>query len=196
MKCKYCQAENQNDAKFCYSCGKPLEEDLDWWKALGMVPVSQYSFKPSYASMFFMVITITPITLLSLLCFGIFMGDIISSGHNDKSENAIIPIIGAILIAILYNIFKNKVFVNKIRKKRKELLDTDFIQSYNEDERYVIIARGNRTCHKYGLFDVKKIRLIIPPIYEELNWIQKNKMLSAIKNGVKLMIDINGNEYK
>lgn len=198
MRCYYCNTENQNDAKFCRSCGKPFPvEDVDWWKSLKMIPVSQYCFRPSLTSVFFMVITITPILLLSLLCFVIFMGDIITSGHNDKVENAFVPIIGAILIVVLYNWFKNKVLVNKVRKSRKELLDTDFIQTYNnKDETFVFIARGNSTCHKFGLFDLKKVRLIIPPLYEELKWAEKDKMLSAIKNGVKMMIDINGNEFK
>lgn len=198
MRCKYCKTENLIGSKFCRSCGKPLpNEDVDWWKDIEMIPVSQYYFKPSYTSAFFMVITIIPVLMLSLLCFVIFMADIISSGHNDKPENFFVPIIGAIVIYILYYIFKNKVFVNKIRKNRNELYDTDFIQACNnKDDRYVLIARGDSACHKFGLFDIKEIRLIIPPLYEELKWQKKNKMLTAIKNGVKILVDINGNEFK
>lgn len=28
MICKYCKKENDADAKFCFSCGKPMEEEI------------------------------------------------------------------------------------------------------------------------------------------------------------------------
>lgn len=85
---------------------------------------------------------------------------------------------------------------NHLRRMREELLDTDFIQTYQrKNVRYAIVARGTSRDRKYGIFNVRSIQLVIPFIYDKLEWIDKDETLIAILQGKKLVIDVKGNEF-
>ena len=111
--------------------------------------------------------------------------------------NGFVSLCGLITLFALFPIFKSKVFPNKVRRNRKELIDNDYIENYDSRTiHYVIIARGTAHSHLFGLFDVQSIKMQLPFEYTELKWTEKGKLLSAIKDGKKFIIDINGNKYE
>jgi len=199
MRCYYCNIENPNDAQFCRSCGKPLvTHDVAWWKEYNMVPVAFFKLLPSNG----MSVIIYPLLLISVvfvgLSFFILVYEVFAGGIMEAIPFVIGYFgIGIAVFAMVYPLAGKKAFVNFTRRKRKELLDSDFIERYNtRNDHYVFVARGNSQTHKFGLFDVQSIRLQLAFDYDELKWIEKGKLLSASKNGEKIIIDINGNIYK
>lgn len=169
----------------------------NWWNHYNLFPVGTYSFKRSKTCTILLFLLLIPLFLLFLTGFikcvgGVFEGEGFCDG---VSENVLLgSLIGIILV---FSCCKNYVFVNRLRKKRKELYDNDYIEDYtSRDIRYAIFARGNKSTHKFGLFNVIDMRIHISPMYEELRWIEKGKLLKAIKDGEIITIDINGNQYQ
>ena len=140
--------------------------------------------------------------LLIILFFTLVSGTLIFEGaFYDRYIEDVAPGIGFLIVVIIvsslvYRLAKNKVFVNRTRKKRG-LRDNDYIQKYDSrDVHYVLFARGTSESHKFGLFDVQNIRIKLSPIYDELTWLDKGKLLNALKDGNRIVIDINGNDYQ
>ncbi len=99
-------------------------------------------------------------------------------------------------LSSIYFLLRNKTHANRMRRKRKELLDTDYIEAYQKRSlHYVFVARGSANDHRFGLFDVQKIRMQLPFEYEELSWSTKGKLLSAKKDGKYFSLDLNGNIF-
>lgn len=99
-------------------------------------------------------------------------------------------------LSLSYFLLRNKAYANRMRKKRKELLDTDYIEAYQKRScHYVFVARGSASNHKFGLFDVQKIRMKLPFDYDDLSWSARDKLLSAKKDGTFFFIDLNGNIF-
>ena len=76
------------------------------------------------------------------------------------------------------------------------MLDSDFIEKNSYDKRYAIFARGDKNNHKFGLFDTKRVKIILYPKYESLSWEEYEQMLKAVIDGRAILIDIKGNEYE
>lgn len=200
MKCAYCNIDNKPDAQFCRSCGRPLTtHNKAWWKEHNMEPVGTYKLKQSsWASLFcaIMLLIILFFTFISggLIIEGAFFRDYVLIEEVAAGTGVLIAVI--IVSSLVYRLAKNKVFVNRTRKKRG-LRDNDYIQKYDSrDVHYVLFARGTSESHKFGLFDVQNIRMKLSPIYEELTWLDKGKLLNALKDGNRIVIDINGNDYQ
>ena len=143
-----------------------LSSSIIWWKAEGMQPVSMSPLQQSF-----------------------LLGNPIFSWP--------LRIIVVILIVIPIGFkLRHNLFPNFVRKKRKELLDTDFIQDYSRRQlKYVIIARGSSKERKYGVFNVRNIKQVIPYSYDKLEWLDKDKTLLAVKDGKEMVIDVKGNEF-
>ena len=78
----------------------------------------------------------------------------------------------------------------KMAQLRKE---ADYIQSYKSSaEKFVFILKDD----KFGVYDVKKFKVRIPPIYDELSWKEQKRLLYATQGGRRYVIDIYGNELK
>lgn len=76
------------------------------------------------------------------------------------------------------------------------MLDSDFIERNSYDKRYAIFARGVKNNHKFGLFDTKRVKIILYPKYDSLSWEEYEQMLKATIDGKEILIDIKGNEYE
>ena len=173
----------------------------EWWKEYNMRPVRLFRITYAKENIFGFIGI-----LYIFLCFGI-MALIGVSLKNTLHENGLddilfftcmgILIIGEIVI--FYKVFE----INKIRKKREELLDSDYIEVNKGyfGKRYLFCARGTGNSHKFGVFDTLKIKLCIPMIYDNLEWVkpeigQKRGLLKGVLNGQPITFDLDGNKYE
>ena len=108
----------------------------------------------------------------------------------------IVDIIGILFLYYGMRFFSIFCFRNYLRKRRKELLDSDFIERNSCDKRYAIFARGDKNNHKFGLFDTKRVKMVLNPKYDSLSWEGNEQMLIATIDGKAILIDIKGNEYE
>lgn len=198
MICPNCKTQNVEGAQFCRSCGTSLTSATKWWEQYGMVPVSTFKLLPSVIGS----ILIWPFLIFSVLISflgiaGLFIEGISTGDSFAITIGCIYVISGITIFIIAYSIARSKIFVNSTRKKRKELLDSDYIEYHkSRSVHHVIVARGTAHSHLFGLFDVQSIKMKLPFEYNELKWTEKGKLLSAIKDGKKFIIDINGNKYE
>lgn len=203
MICPNCKTDNYEGATYCRSCGIPLfTYKKTWWQEHNMEPVGTHKFKRSaWATCVFFLICI-------ILAYFSFMGIVViclSIGAIFRGESYawLGPILGIIILCVIFLVSKflyrsigYKVFINN-NKQKMGLLNTDYIQKYDErKERFVFFARGNSETHKFGLFDVQKLQIKLLPVYNKLTWLEKGKLLSALKDGESSVIDINGKIYK
>lgn len=163
-----------------------------WWKEYNMRPVrlSPTMIHP-YAFIFFLI--------YYTLAFGI----IATIGHyfpfNKNFDNPWFMLTAFILGVSFIAFFikaKRKLWFFDVRKKRQELLDDDY-REYHPNVRYVLVARGTASSHKFGLFDSWAVKLCIPIIYDELKWMKKEKgrLLHGVIDGNSVVVDVNGNQY-
>ena len=212
IQCSRCKTWNNRNAEFCVNCDERLTAFTgEWWKNYNMQPVRLAKLKlPKLRGITYDVIkTLIAVFLLvylSAAVAGIFLVllPIIFDYKNVCYEMwYVIPSVFISLafgILLLYLWFKHVVVHNLapnwLRKRRKELLDDDFIENYFDRKvHYVFIARGTGTDHKFGLFDVQKIKVTVPFAYDSLKWQELGKTLLAVKDGVPMIIDVNGNKY-
>lgn len=192
MICPNCKTQNIEGAQFCRSCGTSLTGATKWWEQYGMVPVFFSNFRPSLLYVFCFVILLLPLIAISF-----FFSVIFFTSPNGQLEIFLCFCGSLLLHLILYLFAKKFIFVNNYRKRKKELLDTDFIEKeHSRQSCFTIVARGSDQSHLFGLFDVKSIKMQLPFEYTELKWTEKGKLLSATKDGQKFIIDINGNKYE
>ncbi len=67
----------------------------------------------------------------------------------------------------------------------------DYIQySKNWRGRYLFIVKDNQ----FGLYDLRKLRIQIPTVYDQLWWQTEGAVLMGIKDGRNVLLDIYGHE--
>ena len=136
-KCSKCQCANDDEAKYCRQCGNVFST-LPWWKELDMIPVRDYKLKNSKPSRIFCYLLSIP-CLLFVIGFVSFWSQIIFHRLVERSTRIVIsPILGVLFgLIFLYFYFKNfskYCFRNHLRKRRKELLDSDFIEAEKDTQ--------------------------------------------------------------
>ena len=197
-KCSKCQCANDDEAKYCRQCGNVFST-LPWWKELDMIPVRDYKLKNSKPSRIFCYLLSIP-CLLFVIGFVSFWSQIIFHGLVERSTRIVIsPILGVLFgLIFMYFYFKNfskYCFRNHLRKRRKELLDSDFIEA-EKDTQYSIFSRGTKDRHMFGLFDNKKVKVILTPKYESLHRDENGNYLRATLQGKEYLVDLKGNTYE
>ncbi len=194
-----------------------------WWSKKNMMPVKLYSLKADYFKSTLLILA--SIIILSGLIYCIYQGITSWITMTEIKKNFYSPLRAkyglpysdkllvlvyvyiAIVIALLWignkllkyikKVFETEVFVDKYRRSKNELLDTDFIQQYDSrDEHFVFFGRGTEEEHKFGLFDVKEISIKLKPVYDDIQWHQKGYLLKVLKKGEWNIIDLQGNIYK
>ena len=194
-KCSKCQCANDDDAKYCRKCGFEFTS-MPWWKRIGFIPVRDFKIKNSLT---FQILSVLWLPYLVMLAAGINNFFYYLSYHNFRIWEIMVTIVDIIGILFLYygmRFFSRFCFRNHLRKRRKELLDSDFIERNSYDKRYAIFARGDKNNHKFGLFDTKRVKIILYPKYDSLSWEENDQMLKATIDGKVILIDIKGNEYE
>lgn len=212
IQCPECHIWNSNDNSFCEKCGARLHPFVgEWWKDYNMSPVRLTKFKLPwggyYLYAFSLIISIIIIFYLSVGICGLFLEifpgifgyhDLRYEGWNIAISVLISLAFGLSLLFFWFKYFLSIRFApNWFRKQKRELLDDDYIENYkSRKDHYVLIARGNGSSHKFGIFDVQKINVCVPMKYDELKWSEKGKLLNGILNGYPVVIDVNGNNYQ
>ena len=194
-KCSKCQCANDDEAKYCRKCGFEFTS-MPWWKRIGFIPVRDFKIKNSIFGQIFCYALWIP-CLIGLLGF-------ISNVIFDGGANTILAIfdiiscvlVGSVFLFFYLRYFSKFCFRNHLRKRRKELLDSDFIERNSCDKRYAIFARGDKNNNKFGLFDTKRVKMVLNPKYDSLSWEGNEQMLIATIDGKAILIDIKGNEYE
>lgn len=181
---------NKPITQAAYTLEEKSKYDTNWWENYDMVPVRFFKgFNPS----------ILDILICIILLFVSF--DFLAVLFIESKSIQPLPVFGIIVTFLVLNLIsyyraKCYIFHNYRRKKKKELLDSDYISNGSYKGRYHVVARNNRTSHCYGLYDKRNAKLLMPFIYNDLKWSTKNKgMLHAVKDGIKMTLDINGNSY-
>lgn len=161
-----------------------------WWKEEGLVPVSTWNFfgkDVTIGRRFVLYIFIIALAF----DIGGFMGIGVSSLWEAPQLEGLDTLILIIIfsLSVLY-LFRHLSTPNYLVKRRKELSQKDFIEVYNtRSVKYAIVSRGNADNHKYGLYDVKKLRLHIPFKYDKMQWDESRKTLRVEENGQSFIID-------
>ena len=194
-KCSKCQCANDDEAKYCRKCGFEFTS-MPWWKRIGFIPVRDFKIKNSLT---FQILSVLWLPYLVILAASIGKYSYFLFNYNNGPMEIGVLIVDIIGILFLYygmRFFSIFCFRNYLRKRRKELLDSDFIERNSCDKRYAIFARGDKNNHKFGLFDTKRVKIILYPKYDSLSWEENDQMLKATIDGKVILIDIKGNEYE
>ena len=84
-----------------------------------------------------------------------------------------------------------KAFPQNKRQRKRNAQDMDYIQSPEKRRaRYLFIVKDNQ----FGLYDLRKLRIQIPAVYDQLWWQTEGAVLMGIKNGRNVLLDIYGHE--
>lgn len=194
-KCSKCQCANDDEAKYCRKCGF-LFTSMPWWKQIGFIPVRNFKIKNSLT---FQILSVLWLPYLVILAASIGKYSYFLFNYNNGPMEIGVLIVDIIGILFLYygmRFFSIFCFRNYLRKRRKELLDSDFIERNSCDKRYAIFARGDKNNNKFGLFDTKRVKMVLNPKYDSLSWEGNEQMLIATIDGKAILIDIKGNEYE
>ena len=196
MICPDCKTENVEGAQFCRLCGTSLVGATKWWEYYGMVPVSIFRLSPSVIGSILIWPFLIFSGLFSVIVAVATVNNILHKYYSNILYECVFIFGGISVFIVAYSIARSKIFVNSTRKKRKELMDFDYIEYHkSRSVHYVIVARGTAHSHLFGLFDVQSIRIQLPFDFTELTWVERGKLLSATKDGQKFIIDVNGNKY-
>lgn len=191
-KCRKCQCVNDDEAKYCRKCGFVFSS-LPWWKEFGFMPVRNFKLKNNLVFQIFSVLWLPYLVMLTG-GIGNFFYHLLYDSYFDPW--VLMDIIGLLFLYYGMRFFSRFCFRNYLRKRRKELLDSDFRERNSYDKRYAIFARGDKNSHKFGLFDTKRVKTVLYPKYDSLSWEDNEQMLKAIIDGKAILIDIKGNEYE
>ena len=194
-KCSKCQCANDDEAKYCRKCGFEFTS-MPWWKRIGFIPVRDFKIKNSLT---FQILSVLWLPYLVILADSIGKYSYFLFNYNNGPMEIGVLIVDIIGILFLYygmRFFSIFCFRNYLRKRRKELLDSDFIERNSCDKRYAIFARGDKNSHKFGLFDTKRVKMVLNPKYDSLSWEGNEQLLIATIDGKAILIDIKGNEYE
>ena len=213
IQCSNCKTWNNRNAEFCFNCGERLTAFAgDWWKSNNMRPVRLAKLRKEkrgtavadYLLSLFVTIVLFYLSVGVAFLFYEVVPYICGYGEERYELWNLIPstivavIFGLSLLWFWFRYFlSSKLAPNWLRKRKKELLDDDFIENYDDRRvHYVFVARGTGTDHKFGLFDVQKIKLTVPFEYDSLKWQEQGETLLAVKDGIPMIIDVNGNKYQ
>lgn len=187
-----------------------------WWTRENMVPVSTWDFfakgkgkRIKISSLLLIVMLFVGYCLAMAIIefircneihFGHFLGHYDSYFHYfDLNSEAyfiawFIPI--CILLILIYR-FRFYFMPNRYVKRKQELLQTDFIEKYGDlEEKFAIVARGDAQKRKYGVFNVKKLRLVVPFKYDSMRWNEKGKTLIVHQGNERFVIDTQDNVFR
>ena len=182
-KCSKCQCANDDEAKYCRKCGFEFTS-MPWWKRIGFIPVRDFKIKNSIFGQIFCYALLIPCSSgLSGIYHVIFYPSSISRALLEISMIVSCVLVGSVFSFFYLRYFSKFCFRNNLRKRRKEMLDSDFIERNSYDKRYAIFARGDKNNHKFGLFDTKRVKIILYPKYESLSWEEYEQMLKAVIDG-------------
>lgn len=184
----------------------PFPINIPWWKAEGLTPVSIWNIwgkDKKYPLLKFLLcfcIIAILIYIISVMAgSGVYY---LISSRETENDRTICAICAGIFVFLLlsYIIFyiTRPLFIpNILIKRRKELLQIDFIEEYDtRNEKYAIVARGTSGYRKYGLFDVKKLRLVVPFKYDRMQWDEPRKTLKVEIGSERFIIDTKDNEFQ
>ena len=188
---------------------QPQEPDM-WWKNEKMTPVSTWDF---FKKKWFLPAWIVwPCIIFSSLILGFLIWLLTSlsiSGIFELSGGLLnhgylgdiyIPgwlgfIITVAVFLILFYMFRKLLIPNFVVKSSKELVPTDYIEVYKRGSKFAIVARGFGSNRKYGLFNLKSLRMAIPFGYDHMQWVNA-KMLKVQFQNNQFFIDIKGNIFR
>lgn len=189
MKCRYCNEENLDGAKFCRVCGKPFEEReltiRDRFPEYSFEPTSVTKIKGSPWWMVLVVINCIAL-LFFLFCT---IGNLLYGISHEHSEDMVVGAIMLIPDVIFF------VILRKIYSKTKAVdvsSQYDYIQGGKASNLYRFVIKDS----KFGVINVKTKKSQIPCEYEYLQWKSVNRILLATRDGSTFEIDILGNRLK
>ena len=172
----------------------------NWWEEEGLVPISTWNFSGkegrSRKSINFYILIVFIIFIGYCLGVGVWYG-LWAIFRED-----VIPWIGYWTTIVSYcslmlYLLRNYYNPNIVIKRRKELLQTDFVEIYEtRNIKYAIVARGDLSNRIYGLLDVEKLRMIIPFKYDRMKWTKSHQTLNVELNNQSFTIDPKENIFK
>ena len=187
IKCKSCNADNIDEARYCRKCGKIIE------KASGPTQQPQFEQKAENIINLYPDYGFQPVSLVKIpVKFGVFKWRIISFllgifffviGIN----TGVVPL-GFMGLGFLA-LFLILILCIKTKPLKQEI--AEYIQKKGSPIRF-IVKDG-----KFGLYDVKKHKIAVQPEYDNLRCKQGEKFIYlALKEGKQFEIDVNGNVLK
>lgn len=188
MKCRKCGAENPDDARYCRACGEALAggNAMERLADYHFVPVSIAQLRGvpkarlAWRLLFPFLLVVTFFFVNALIWMA--LAHIFGWGAGLLCLVLIVKKGG-----LLDRSFPNRFKAAQLRK------EADYIQSYKSSaEKFVFILKDD----KFGVYDVEKFKVQIPPIYDELSWKEQKRLLYAAQGGRRYVIDIYGNELK
>ena len=168
-----------------------------WWNKEGLVPVSTQKFERDFGSWFLLILLLT---LCGLSVW--FLGYIILQfwwwrNYNLLVNNQLEIMLGIVtIVSSWFVISKTRLMPNRYVKRKKELEQTDFIEHNYDDWKFAIVAHGDAKSRKYGLFDAKKLRLLVPFRYDSMKWNERDKTLVVKLDNEKFVIDTKDNQFR
>lgn len=192
VRCKYCNADNINEARYCRKCGKIIDKELEPAKQpyfgdniennINLYP--DYQFQPVSLvkipvksaihvwRFIFLLIAIASLAMTSYL-----------SGNKGDQRWFIALFFASALIFILLLIC--------IRRKPLKRAKADYIQKKGSPVR-LIVKDG-----KFGIYNVKNHKIVVEPQYDILRVKDGAKYIyTALKDGKQFEIDVHGNILK
>lgn len=182
---KYHRADNENLTRELTQKKELANNTISyWWKEYNMEPVglvmSKFVFRLNIAIL---------ISFLIPIVFGVgFINNVYKSGWEDDDFLGLGLIILYCWLPLWPLLYKKKVI--------KNLHMIDCIEKPSFGVKYRFVISGTSYSHKFGLFSSNMDKIIVLPIYDSLKWREDGKFLDAVLDGVPMIVDINGNEYK
>ncbi|MCQ2289372.1 MAG: serine/threonine protein kinase [Muribaculaceae bacterium] len=162
-----------------------------WWTKEELVPVSVQKFVPNFVSWFFVLLLL--VLSCGIIAFLIEETELLHCGY----ENELCCMVFCLTFLMgLYGIGKTRLMPNRYVKRKKELEQTDFMESIYDSTKFVIVARGDAQKRKYGVFDVKKLRLVVPFKYDSMKWNEIDKTLIVHQGNERFVIDTQDNVFR
>lgn len=199
----YYESQNnhqEHDIKSSTSDACKSFNSKNWWEEEGLVPISTWHFSGKEGR------SRKSINFYILIVFIIFIGCCLGFGAGVGLwaifRDAVISWIGCVttcvsFCSLMLYLLKNNYNPNILVKRRKELLQTDFVEIYeSRNIKYAIVARGDLSNRIYGLLDVKKLRMIIPFKYDRMKWAKSHQTLNVELNNQSFTIDPKENIFK
>lgn len=176
-----CGCLNENTALFCRQCGTQLEQSSyfpDNFPELNLIPKDYMKLKKDYFAFSFsftMTIFFSVFVWWILIhsCIGGLLGILISSGS-----------------AVTFMFFCTKKLHQSFCPTLSRI-DIDYIQVPQKNQEYAIIVKNK----KFGLINIKKLKIIIPTKYDSLRWKEYNMILEATSEGKTIFLDTKNKSY-
>ncbi len=185
ITCNHCGSKNEPGCAYCYNCGKEIDATImDLYPEYHFVPASLKKVPGKFWSVrllwLFPLFGIIGAILWPSFYYVVFPDWL----HICGDEKDLI----CILFAFIY-VYSALLICHKNPKPVFLTAIADYIQDANTSENYLFIVKDK----KFGLYNQKKRKIQIEAKYDCLSWKQKDMILSAMKDGKSLTIDINNN---